>query len=262
MSKFKTVTINDNKIKIRKWKGKDKRKFLNAISKSQSASSINTEEPAQGLTLKDTIDILVNEQIVSVNNKDKLIPLSHDQYRYLLSRIRVFSLGNKLNTTLLCEECGENFNFEFNITDVLKARHSTLEDYDNGEVFIKFGPIRNIDQYLAAMEENMDLDMFFHIEEFNGSKEFSINSLIDEFDDLDLSTIDDIVSYFEDNKFKVLDVNEVTCPHCEEVNLFEFDEIPGFFPDAWFEDAFKDMLIHYQEQHDFEQTENKDEDTL
>ena len=71
------------------------------------------------------------------------------------------------------------------------------------------------------------------IESFNGDDAFTLEGLIEKFEDLEIDTITEIMEIYDDHKFKVNDVNEIECD-CGHKMKFEFDELPGFFPDSWF----------------------------
>lgn len=231
---IKSVELNGKRIRFRKWKGKDKKSFIQQIK----------EYGLDNVSLEKTMDILVHRQLES--NKEDIF--SQDEYRYLLQKIRQYSLGEDMSTELYCEECQSPFTHEYKISDVIRPLHESLEDYDDGEVFIKFGGIKNKKLYLEAVQENKELEIFYRIDEFNGSKAHSVESLMEEFEDLDLDQIENIVNYFEENKFSIDDIQEVECPHCQHKTPYEFDEIPDFFPQSWFEEAFKDVMEKIKEE--------------
>lgn len=225
---LKTIELNGKRIKFRKWKGKDKKKFIQQIR----------EIGLENVSLEKTMNILVHGALES--HKDEIF--TQEEYRYLLSRIRQFSLGNDMLASLFCDNCGEEFLHEYKISEVVKPIHETLDDFDDGDVFIKFGKIKNKEMYLEQVQEDKNVEIFYRIEEFNGSRQHSIDSLMQEFDDLDLVQIEEIIDFYESNKFQIDDIKEIKCPHCNHTTDYEFDEIPDFFPQSWFEEAFKDMM--------------------
>lgn len=241
-----SVNINNQRVRFRKWKGKDKKKFLSILSNAQTET----------LTLKDTVDVLIRSQLES--HKDQTF--TQEEIRYLLSRIRAQSLGNVLSVKLHCQACQQPFTHEYKITSIIKAKHSTLDVYDDGEVSIKFGKIRNQDLYFEKIQEDEALEIFFNIEEFNFQKHYSIPELIDAFDELDLDTLDNILNYYNENRFFVNDLHEIKCPHCNEIGVYEFDELPGFFPESWFNEAFVNTIKEKQLQEKVAETfENLEE---
>lgn len=235
------VNLNGKDIQYRKWKGKDKKRFLNSLQYGEQ------------ITLKNTIEILIHEQLLSNQTET----FTQNEYRYLLSKIRGSSLGSEFNIDLVCEECEEIFNYEFDLDDVIKPIHEDLEDYDDGELQIKFGKIKNREMYLEAIDEDPEYEILFRIDELNESKDFTLETLIDFFDEMDLDKVQQVQDHYEQGRFKINDIETVKCPHCQEEMEIMFDEIPGFFPDSWFEEAFKDLLQEYHEQEIKEMMENR-----
>lgn len=223
-----TIELNGERIRARKWKGSDKKKFINAIKQATEGDSM----------LLKTMDILVHNALETHKNET----FTHDEYKYLLTRIRQHSLGSEMSAELVCGSCGEPIYYEYDILDVIKPLHSTLEDFENDEVHVKFGKIKNRELYLKTIENNEELDILFRIEEINGNNSFSMEELTDIIDDLSLDVIDELMQFYEENKFEINDLVEIECPSCSEKTLYEFDEIPGFFPDNWFEEIYKEMF--------------------
>lgn len=231
-----SVSLNGERIRIHKWRGSDKKKFLNALLQAG-----NTEEEEE-LSVAKTMDILVHNALET--HKDK--KFSHEEYKFLLSRIRAFSLGDDMSVALDCNECGTEFDYDYKITDVLKAKDESLTDFSTQDLNITFGPIKNKDDYLTTVEKNPELEIIFRISSINGIPVSQGDAALF-LDELDLETLDELDEHFNNGKFRVQDTQEVQCPNCDEITLFRFDEIPGFFPDSWFTELYQNALKNFGE---------------
>lgn len=208
------INVGSKKITIRKWKGKDKKAFLNALkSDTQESNSI--------------IDALVYSCV------EENVVLDIQELKYILSRIRAISLGDEFEIDLTCASCNTTSKHKFNITDVIKSEFGSIDEIVSGETHIKLGKIRNKDVYMKKVSEDEIFDLLLRVESFNGDDSFTLEELIAKFDDLDIDVLEDVLNQWEDNKFVVNDINEVVCPKCKNVELYSFDAIPNFFPETW-----------------------------
>lgn len=209
------LIVGDKTLTIRKWKGKDKRNFINSINKD----NINENEVMSALVY----DCIEEDVILSV-----------DEFRYVLSRIRAYSLGEDINIEFLCSACEHIHPKTFKLEDIIRYTYTPLNEIKVSGNVIKLGPIKNKDLYIKRMSEDEIFDFLMRIESFNGDDTFTLESLTDQIDDLDIDVLTEIMDKFESCKFKIDDQNSVTCPECGHVDEFIFDELPGFFPDNWF----------------------------
>lgn len=209
------IDLGNKKVTIRKWKGKDKKLFKKLISDENSTQT----------------DIM---QTLVYNCIEEDVVLSVDEFRYVLSRIRSYSLGDKLNMEFLCDNCGEISTNEYEISKVIRSDESTLDRIKVGNVDIRFGEIRNMETYLKYIQEDEVFDMILRVKSINGDDSFTMESLIDFFDELDVDVIEEIMIKFHNDKFTVDDLNTIECKNCGDKSLFKFDELPNFFPESWF----------------------------
>lgn len=210
------IDLGNKSVTIRKWKGKDKKLFLKLL---------NDEKSTQYQIMDALVYNCIEEDVV----------LSVDEFRYVLSRIRAYSLGDTLDMEYLCDSCNEISLNTFKITDVIKPNLSTLDKIKVNGVEIKFGEIKNRDLYLKYIEEDDLFDMLLRIESINGNDSYTLEDLVDYFDELDVDVIESIMRKFYENKFTVDDINEIECKKCGKKQQFKFDELPNFFPQSWFE---------------------------
>ena len=213
----KTEMIGDKKVTFRKWKGKDKKEFIKCLKNPE-------------MEFNDVIQSLVYSCI-----EDDKVVFGVEELKYLLSRIRAFSLGEYINIELLCTSCMELHKQDFKLSDIIRQKWKPLEQIEVGETTIKFGPIRNREKYIDMMEIDDSYDFIMRIEQFNDLDIFTVQELEDMIDDLDVEDLTLIMAEFMECQFKVDDINSVTCPHCKEITEYEFDEIPGFLPNDWAE---------------------------
>lgn len=211
------IQVGDKTLNIRKWKGKDKKNFISALHKSD----VSEKE-------------IMNTIVYSCVEED--VVLSVDEFRYVLSRIRAISLGETIEIEFYCNECGNVHKQKFDLKDVIRYTHTPLSEIKVGDVHITLGDIKNRDAYIKRVGQDEIYDFLMRIETFNDDDAFTMESLVEKFDDLDLDVLEEIMGIFESSKFKVDDRNDVKCPECGHVETFIFDELPGFFPNSWFLD--------------------------
>ena len=101
---------------------------------------------------------------------------------------------------------------------------------------IKLQKVLNKEYYYNAMkkEDPYMVDFLFRIKSINDNETMSFNDYVNFFDELDTDILDEILDAWEDIRFKIDDINEVTCPHCGFTEDYQFDEIEKFFPSTWF----------------------------
>lgn len=208
------IQLGDITVTIRKWKGKDKKEFLN-ILKSNPSSPIQLMEPL--------VYPCIEENVV----------LSLEQFRYVLTRIRVYSLGDEIEFDFFCQECEKSHKETLKITDVIRGSGKKITNIKLDDIEIKIGNIKNKEIYNKMVEEDELFDLLLRIEKINGDDAFTLQSLIDFFDDLDIDVLENIIKEWDKIRFKVDDTNEIECPHCKTKTTYSFDEIPGFIPDTW-----------------------------
>lgn len=210
------LKVGNKVIHCRKWKGKDKKRFVAAINKENVSET-------------DVMQALVYDCI------EEDVNLDVEEFRFVLSRIRAYSLGENIHTEFYCESCGNLYEKNFKLKDIITYSFKEgFSELKSGDTRIKIGEIKNRELYTKYIQEDDIYDLLLRVESINNDDSFNLETLIDKFDDLDLDVLADLLEQFEASKFKVLDVNTVECTHCEKETKFKFDELPGFFPETWF----------------------------
>lgn len=210
------IKVGDKELTISKWKGKNKKDFVRMVG--------NQDIDNQQL-LETLVYSCIEEDVV----------LSTEEFRYVLTRIRAYSLGETIKFDFFCDECQNVFTRELELKDIITYSHKKLKDIKIPGAKIKFGDIKNKTIYTEKIAEDPDYDFLFRIASINGNDTFTLSELEDILDNLDIDVLEEVMSIYEEHRFKVQDVNTVTCD-CGHEMTFKFDELPGFFPDNWFED--------------------------
>lgn len=216
-SKLMRLDVGDKVIHCRGWKGKEKKKFIASLKQAE----INEEEVLESLVYD-----CIEEDVV----------LSTEEFKYVLSRIRAFSLGEDIDIEFYCENCGETYTKTFQLKDIITYSYKELPEINVSGAKIKLGPIRNKTFYEKMIAEDEEYDFLLRIEKFNDNDHFNLEELINLMDNLDVQVLTEIYQIYEDHRFKINDIHSVTCQHCEHQETYQFDELPGFFPESWFQE--------------------------
>jgi DNA-directed RNA polymerase subunit RPC12/RpoP len=213
---FKT-DVRGKEVKFRKWKVKDKKKFVS-----------NSKDPR-----------VVKDALVYDCIEDKNLALSEEEYKYLLFKIRETSLTSKVEFLFTCKDCNTEFDFVANLDEIMQP---TFKEYGsievNGKIF-EMGNIRNRDFYEQLITSNAEAsekllaDFILHIKSFDDNTGFTFDQMVEKIDDLDVEDFEKVFEKWEEMRFKVDNTYPVKCPNCGSEELYEFDALPGFFPESW-----------------------------
>lgn len=212
-----STNIRNKEVKYRKWKVKDKKKFL---------------------AYKDD-RILLKEALVYDCLEDKKIALSEEEFKYMLIHIREASLSNRVKYVFPCSVCNEEFEY---ITDLIEIMKPVYKDYGlieyKGHSFIMDSIINRsfYEQFVleaVSFEAAQLIDFMLHIKSYNDNDAFTFEELNDIINELDIEVFENIFKQWDDMRFKVDNTHIVKCPHCGFEELYEFDDLPEFFPDSW-----------------------------
>lgn len=212
------LDLGNKTITIRKWKGKDRKKFISALNKLSEVPDLTSEmEIMQALVYS-----CIEEDVV----------LSLDEFRYVLSRIRAYSLGEEVSLTLECPSCATVHTSKHKLSNIIRFENKGLTDIVVGDVTLELSEPSNREIYIAKVAEDPIYDLILRIREFGDA--YTSEEIEEALEDLDIDVLDKILEIYEDRRFKVKDIAKIQCPKCEAQQLYSFDEIPGFFPDEWF----------------------------
>ncbi len=211
-----SAKIRDTEVKYRKWKVKDKKKFMNSEDK------------------RDLRDALVYDCL-----EDKTITLSEDEYKYILMKIRETSLEDKVHYTFKCVKCEQLYDFDADLNTIMSGEFLPYGDIIYKDHIFTMSSLKNREFYEGAIDaadskdEKYLIDFILHINAYNDNDGYSFQQLNEIMNELDADVFEKIIVKWEEMRFKLNNIYEVQCPHCNNVELFEFDDLPGFFPESW-----------------------------
>lgn len=222
MNEFKKVNISGLDIQFRKWKVKDK----TLLDQIESDTTLNPLEKS-----------LRKRQVFVYNCLKDPVLLDIEQYNYVLSLIREYSLHNDLEFSLECHKCKHQFLRTFKTSEIVNFKDADYKEVTIRDMVIKFGNITdpNYDRDILnsiSSSERFLLDLVYHIEEFNGKK-VSVEELLDMFQELDVDVFQELFDAFCEQRPSCSFSKEVSCPECGQVLNFEFENISSFFPASW-----------------------------
>lgn len=209
--------IRNKIIKFRKWKVKDKKKYL---------ENLNNIPLAREALIYDCV-------------QDKKIAFDEEELKYMFIQIRTASLKSNIEYSFTCEKCQQPYDYSADLKNIM-----TLEGIGSGEInvgntTIEIGPIQNKefyqDMYLnsGSREEKELVDFMLHIKSFNGNDGFTFDMLTEFINDMDALEFENVFNKWQEIKIRVDNIASVTCPHCDHTEWYEFDALPGFFPKSW-----------------------------
>lgn len=212
------IKLNNREITIRKWKAKEKKEFLNTVRNSESLDTLQ--------------DVLVYNCI------EEKVALNADEFKYVLTQIRSYSLGDEIELEFFCDNCKTKFLNTIKLCSVVKPLISDKKEIKSKNYKIKLSEIRNVDFYKEIIKANpteeRDYDFYLRIQSINGDDSMTLDEIVQLFDEMDIDEFDSIFNQWEDIRFKIDDSADISCKNCGTVVKYSFDEIPGFFPPSWF----------------------------
>lgn len=213
------IKLNNKELTIRKWKAKEKKEFLNVIKTSDDLNSLQ--------------DVLVYNCI------EEKVALSADEFKYVMTQIRSYSLGDEIQLEFYCDNCKVKFLNTIKLNEIVKPVISNINEIKTKNYKIKIGDIKNVNYYREIIKNNpleeKDYDFYLRISSINGDDSMTLEETIEMFNEMDIDEFDSIFSQWEDIRFKIDDSADIQCKSCGSTVRYSFDEIPGFFPPAWFE---------------------------
>lgn len=219
---YKTVTISGMDVQYRKWKVKDK---------------LELDKVDGDLTL-DNIQKSLKKRDIFVYNclKDRVV-LDVEQYNYVLSLIREFSLHEPMEFTLECTECKAKFLKSFATTEIITFKEADYKDIVVGDLTFKIGNVTDTNydfDILNAMctSERFLADFAYHVKSVNGD-DVSPSGVMDILSELDVDKFQGLFDDYNDQKFVCSFARTIQCPDCGHEDIYEFDNLTAFFPKSW-----------------------------
>lgn len=212
------IKLGNKELTIRKWKAKEKKEFLNTVRKSETLDSLQ--------------DVLVYNCI------EEKVALNAEEFKYMMTQIRSYSLGDEIELEFYCDSCKSKFLNTVKLSEIVKPVFSNTNEIKTKNYKIKMSTIKNVDYYKEVIKNNpteeKDYDFYLRIDSINADDSLSLEEIVDLFNEMDIDEFDSIFEQWEAIRFKIDDVTEISCKKCESTVKYSFDEIPGFFPPSWF----------------------------
>ena len=212
------IKLGNKELTIRKWKAKEKKEFLNTVRKSETLDSLQ--------------DVLVYNCI------EEKVALNAEEFKYMMTQIRSYSLGDEIELEFYCDSCKSKFLNTVKLSEIVKPVFSNTNEIKTKNYKIKMSTIKNVDYYKEVIKNNpteeKDYDFYLRIDSINADDSLSLEEIVDLFNEMDIDEFDSIFEQWEAIRFKIDDVTEISCKKCETTVKYSFDEIPGFFPPSWF----------------------------
>jgi hypothetical protein len=205
------IDLGHHSVFARKWKAKDRKNFKKAIQ-------VNND-----------LDKSIIETLVLNCLEDRNVALTYDEIQYILIELRKVSVSDKFTFKYTCGNCGTNHKLSVKIDDINKPLFKEWGEVGN----VVLGEIANSKFYNDNKDESDEIkELAFHTKSVNGNNNLTFDEVIAYYDDMEINEFDEIIIAFDDMKFKIGNEKEFKCD-CGNTQIYEFDEIPGFFPDSW-----------------------------
>lgn len=222
MVEYKKVTISGIDIEYRKWKVKDKLE-LDRIDSDTSLQQLDRQ--------------LKKREVFVYNCMKERKQLDIEQYNYLLSLIRDYSLHNKIEFSLECPKCKAQFIRQFSTPEIITFRESEYKDIKVKDKVFKMGNVTNEDydrDILGSFSnaERFIVDFAYHVQSIN-DEVLEVKDIIEVLEDLDVDDYQTLFTEFDSQKFLCDFSKGIECPECSNVELFQFDNLTSFFPSSW-----------------------------
>lgn len=212
-----TTKIMDKRINFRKWKVKDKKKFMNSNNDAK----------------------IIKEALVYDCIENKNISLDNEEYKYMLIKIREVSLPSKVSYEFTCSSCDKEFEYKADLNEIMKPEFKKYGDISFMNHTFKMSNIKNKTFYdniisqLTVKEEIYLTDFILHVDAYNDNNGLSFDDFMNIINDLDIDIFEELFKQWEKMRFKINNIHDVPCPHCKSIEQYEFDDLPHFFPDSW-----------------------------
>lgn len=209
---MKELEFNNRKIKFRKWKVKDKKE----LDKCQND--------------------VEKRKIYLYNCLETNTVLDLEEYNYVLTQIRDYSLDTELDFEVTCE-CGNTQNVSFRASDIVTYKNANYKPVIIGDICIEFGNVddsdyENIVINAQTMSERYISDLAFHIKKINGS-DVQYEQCIEFIENLDVSLYEKLFEEWELQRFKCNFLHSIKCEKCGKETVYNFEDMKGFFPSSW-----------------------------
>jgi len=208
------IDLGSKKVEITQWKAKTKKNFLNAI-----------KNKGENFTNDDIMDVLLYPYITPND-----IFLNDDEIQYLLVQIRKISINEDISFITECKKCNKDIKITCDVSDIINFKKNQFPIDKNN---IKWKDLKYKNSLKNIFDKYDDfpkiLEILAHIEKINNKTITSFEEILEIYEDMDLTESENLEKTFNeiDTVFNIK--KSLKCPHCNTLDEYYFEEIPGFF---------------------------------
>lgn len=208
------IQLGNRKVNIRRWKVKDRK----------AIKSLYKEDLSEEKVLKKLVEILVIDCI------EEKIDLNPDEIKYLLAKIREYSLNKKIKYKFSCPKCSKMNEIELSCDEIFKPKFGEIKNIKDIELQDVKNP-KLFNQVLMESESPLLDNLMLRIKTISGEV-FNYEKIKSYFDEMDTLELDEILDEFEKMIFTLDSEIDVTC-ECGHTQKIDFDSIPDLIPIEW-----------------------------
>ena len=212
----------DLEIELKNWTGATKQKFIGIF-----------REKGMKISEKDIYDILILPYIEP--NTDFL---NSAEYQYILIELKKLNFGDEFSFEMNCgnKDCDGVFEVDTSLSQITNYEPNAFVNIKDNLDFVKLKNIQSQEIYQNAElklpdENKVFLQMLLSIIEINTKQSESIESVLEDLENLPLTEYNIIEELFIKNSSKIELGLDIECPECSILKTYHFDAIPGFFED-------------------------------
>jgi len=219
---YKTVELSGLEIQYRKWKVREKLD-LDKVDLNSSLDTIQRQ--------------LEKRKIFVYNCLKEPVLLDIEQYNYVLSLIREYSLHTPLEFTLECHNCKTQFLQSLSTPEIISYRDANYKDISVGGKTFKLGNLTDPNYDFDILNSNSTaerylVDFAYHVQEINGEP-ISPTDALEVISDFNVDDFQVLFDAWNAQKFVCDFARTIKCPECGVDDVYEFDNLTAFFPKSW-----------------------------
>lgn len=199
------MKIRDNVLHYRGWKVKDIRLYKSAESPQEQKEAL--------------IYNLIKE------------PVTLDSYEslYALIMIRSKSVDEGITYHFKCKKCEELYEVDIKPEDNINIEFTPYTSFEVNGHHYQFQDLKNREVY-ESLEKSELMDMCMHVKSIDNNDGYTLEEVINYFEDLDLKDFRKIKDTYDKQRFTVTMHGKVKCTHCGNEIEMLFDTLPDFIP--------------------------------
>lgn len=211
-----TLTLGKNKeVTLTPWKAKTKKEFVKLFKGDKE------------LNEKDLVSTLI---LPSIDEQEAFY--TSDEVQYILTQLKVISIGDNVDFNMECDECHTNFDIHLTIKDIVKytpSNYTKTENIDWRDI-----PSRKIFDEASKRfpdESVNEIEMLLHISSYRGTQTTSFEQILDTYNNMSIKESQELIDAYTEVRPRLELSGVLTCTNeeCKQSDEYDFDVIPGFF---------------------------------